>query len=78
LTVAAPAANFSARARHRPATSHVTWLAKRGKGDAFRNTIERRYLDNVKYAKTQRPLPAARDQQQRHDAAKVSNSHQVA
>ena len=28
-----------------------TWLQKHGKGDAFRNTIERRYLDNVKYAK---------------------------
>ena len=28
-----------------------TWLRKHGKGDAFRNTIERRYLENVKYAK---------------------------
>ena len=28
-----------------------TWLRKHQKGDAFRNTIERRYLDNVKYAK---------------------------
>ena len=28
-----------------------TWIRKHGKGDAFRNTIERRYLDNVKYAK---------------------------
>ena len=28
-----------------------TWLKKHGKGDGFRNTIERRYLDNVKYAK---------------------------
>jgi membrane-bound lytic murein transglycosylase MltF len=28
-----------------------TWLRKHPKGDAFRNTIERRYLDNVKYAK---------------------------
>ena len=28
-----------------------TWLAKHGKGDGFRNTIERRYLKNVKYAK---------------------------
>jgi membrane-bound lytic murein transglycosylase MltF len=27
------------------------WLRKHGKGDAFRNTVERRYLDNVKYAK---------------------------
>jgi membrane-bound lytic murein transglycosylase MltF len=27
------------------------WLGKHPKGDAFRNTIERRYLDNVKYAK---------------------------
>jgi membrane-bound lytic murein transglycosylase MltF len=28
-----------------------TWLRKHGKGDAFRNTVERRYLSNVKYAK---------------------------
>ena len=28
-----------------------TWLKKHGKGDGFRNTVERRYLDNVKYAK---------------------------
>jgi membrane-bound lytic murein transglycosylase MltF len=28
-----------------------TWLGKHPKGDAFRNTIERRYLDSVKYAK---------------------------
>ena len=28
-----------------------TWIRKHGKGDAFRNTIERRYLDDVKYAK---------------------------
>ena len=28
-----------------------TWLRKHGKGDAFRNTVERRYLNNVKYAK---------------------------
>ena len=28
-----------------------TWLRKHGKGDAFRNTVERRYLQNVKYAK---------------------------
>ena len=28
-----------------------TWIRKHGKGDAFRNTIERRYLQNVKYAK---------------------------
>jgi membrane-bound lytic murein transglycosylase MltF len=27
------------------------WLRKHGKGDAFRNTIERRYLKDVKYAK---------------------------
>ena len=27
------------------------WLRKHQKGDAFRNTIERRYLQNVKYAK---------------------------
>ena len=27
------------------------WLKKHGKGDGFRNTIERRYLDSVKYAK---------------------------
>ena len=28
-----------------------TWLKKHGKGDGFRNTVERRYLDNVKDAK---------------------------
>ena len=28
-----------------------TWLKKHGEGDAFRNVIERRYLQNVKYAK---------------------------
>jgi membrane-bound lytic murein transglycosylase MltF len=28
-----------------------TWIRKHGKGDAFRNTIERRYLQNVKYVK---------------------------
>ncbi len=27
------------------------WIRKHGKGDAFRNVIERRYLQNVKYAK---------------------------
>ena len=27
------------------------WIRKHGKGDAFRNTIERRYLQNVKYVK---------------------------
>ena len=27
------------------------WIRKHGKGDAFRNTIERRYLSDVKYAK---------------------------
>ena len=28
-----------------------TWIRKHGKGDPFRNTIERRYLSDVKYAK---------------------------
>jgi membrane-bound lytic murein transglycosylase MltF len=28
-----------------------TWLRKHGKGDAFRNVIERRYLDSTKYVK---------------------------
>ena len=28
-----------------------TWLKQHGEGDAFRNVIERRYLQNVKYAK---------------------------
>jgi membrane-bound lytic murein transglycosylase MltF len=28
-----------------------TWLRKHGKGDGFRNVIERRYLDSTKYAK---------------------------
>jgi membrane-bound lytic murein transglycosylase MltF len=28
-----------------------TWIRKHGQGDAFRNVIERRYLENTKYAK---------------------------
>ena len=28
-----------------------TWIRKHGKGDAFRNVVERRYLQNVKYVK---------------------------
>ena len=28
-----------------------TWIAKHGKGDGFRNVLERRYLKDVKYAK---------------------------
>ena len=28
-----------------------TWITKHGKGDGFRNTVERRYLSDVKYAK---------------------------
>jgi membrane-bound lytic murein transglycosylase MltF len=28
-----------------------TWLRKHGKGDSFRNVIERRYLESTKYAK---------------------------
>ena len=28
-----------------------TWLKKHGKGDGFRNTIERRYLENIKFVK---------------------------
>jgi membrane-bound lytic murein transglycosylase MltF len=28
-----------------------TWLRKHGKGDGFRNTVERRYLENTKFAK---------------------------
>jgi membrane-bound lytic murein transglycosylase MltF len=41
-----------------------TWLRKHGKGDAFRNTIERRYLQNVKYARN-----AAADTERRKLAA---------
>ena len=43
-----------------------TWLKKHGKGDGFRNTIERRYLDNVKYAKN-----AAADAERQKFAAVV-------
>ncbi len=32
-------------------TAVNAWITNHGKGDPFRNTIERRYLDNVKYAK---------------------------
>ena len=35
-----------------PAPGEVNkWIRKHGKGDAFRNTIERRYLQSLKYAK---------------------------
>ena len=43
------------------------WIRKHGKGDAFRNVIERRYLDSVKYAKNaaseaeRKKLPAVVD-----------------
>jgi membrane-bound lytic murein transglycosylase MltF len=43
-----------------------TWLRKHGKGDGFRNTIERRYLDSVKYAKN-----AAADTERQKFAAVV-------
>ena len=43
-----------------------TWLAKHGEGDAFRNTLERRYLQNVKYAKN-----AAADAERKKFAAVV-------
>jgi membrane-bound lytic murein transglycosylase MltF len=43
-----------------------TWLGKHSKGDAFRNTIERRYLDSVKYAKN-----AAADAERQKFAAVV-------
>ena len=42
------------------------WLRKHGKGDGFRNTIERRYLDNVKFAKN-----AAADAERKKLAAVV-------
>ena len=34
-----------------PRSRSTTWIRKHGKGDAFRNVIERRYLQNVKYVK---------------------------
>ncbi len=43
-----------------------TWIRKHGKGDGFRNTIERRYLDSVKYAKN-----AAADTERQKFAAVV-------
>jgi membrane-bound lytic murein transglycosylase MltF len=42
------------------------WIRKHGKGDPFRNTIERRYLDSVKYAKS-----AASDAEQKKFLAVV-------
>ena len=36
------------------------WLAKHGEGDAFRNVIERRYLQSVKSRRTPRPMPSGR------------------
>jgi membrane-bound lytic murein transglycosylase MltF len=41
-----------------------TWIRKHGEGDGFRNTIERRYLQSVKYAKN-----AAADGERRKLAA---------
>ena len=35
------------------------WIRKHGKGDAFRNVIERRYLQNVKYVKNAAPAAPA-------------------
>jgi membrane-bound lytic murein transglycosylase MltF len=43
-----------------------TWIRKHGKGDAFRNVVERRYLQNTKYAKN-----AAADAERRKLAAVV-------
>src|SRR4029453_7109484 len=42
------------------------WIAKHGKGDAFRNGIERRYLVNTSYAKN-----AAADAERRKLAAVI-------
>jgi membrane-bound lytic murein transglycosylase MltF len=42
------------------------WLKKHGKGDVFRNVIERRYLESVKYAKN-----AAADAERRKFAAVI-------
>ena len=36
------------------------WIRKHGKGDAFRNVIEQRYLQNVNTSRTPRPTPSAR------------------
>jgi membrane-bound lytic murein transglycosylase MltF len=44
-----------------------TWLRKHGQGDGFRNTIERRYLQNTKYAKN-----AAADAERKKLAAVVA------
>ena len=43
-----------------------TWIRKHGKGDGFRNVLERRYLQNQKYAKN-----AAADAERRKLAAVV-------
>ena len=43
-----------------------TWLRKHGKGDAFRNVVERRYLQSVKYVKN-----AAADAERKKLAAVV-------
>jgi len=36
---------------HRLRQTVDTWIRKHGKGDGFRNVVERRYLENTKYAK---------------------------
>ena len=38
-----------------------TWIEKHGKGDAFRNVVERRYLQNATYAQECRSRPRARE-----------------
>lgn len=43
-----------------------TWMRQHGKGDAFRNVLERRYLDSVKYAKN-----AAAESERRKFAAVI-------
>ncbi len=44
-----------------------TWIQKHGKGDGFRNTVERRYLQNTKYVKN-----AAADAERKKLAAVVA------
>ena len=55
-------------ARTIPSSARLStdWLRKHQKGDAFRNTVERRYLQNIKYVKN-----AAADAERKKLAAVV-------
>jgi membrane-bound lytic murein transglycosylase MltF len=48
-----------------------TWLRKHGKGDGFRNVIERRYLDSTKCAKNAAADATAGSLSRKREAAEI-------